>query len=446
MDHHNDELRPHVAVDIEAEAPPPFTPYTPEFFLSSHGDTISHDHHINQDGIIFTLSHPTCYSIPTTGEALFRFLLAQSRIPPTFLLSIRGTHNEHRTRTVSTRDANGRLTTRTEHYTVTVTDFSFTCDLTPYIVHGPVFWSVPDAVPAYRGEMVRQVMLDTGGKRKSTREEKHTVKDAEDVRWEMGAPPWQDLSNPSVPVNRQASTKTPRQWADEYAASPKILKEFVYEKFVYGWSTTKLESAITTLLSSSLASASSAHPITVSAKFQLSANKIIIRPDNRLSRLLSSTLWKVLLCITLVYPVIWLFKRFGRGRLGLGGRWEVGGAAYGMWTEVDDNKTDSKSEPSTTIHPSEITLQPPFIDPSHPMHMSRLVPSPNSSEPKEIRGYREGEWFREWEPVILKCAATRLIQGTNDPPLRRVQDIFGGVAMVPAPVMALEGYTPEEQI
>lgn len=51
---------PHVAIDIKEDEqamplsseppPPPFTPYQPEFYYNSHGDLISHDHHLNEDG------------------------------------------------------------------------------------------------------------------------------------------------------------------------------------------------------------------------------------------------------------------------------------------------------------------------------------------------------------------------------------------------------------
>lgn len=49
---------PHVAIDIKedendsssSDPPPPFAPYKPEFYYNSHGDLISHDHHLNQDG------------------------------------------------------------------------------------------------------------------------------------------------------------------------------------------------------------------------------------------------------------------------------------------------------------------------------------------------------------------------------------------------------------
>jgi len=52
----------------------------------------------------------------------------------------------------------------------------------------------------------------------------------------QGLPPWISRSHddaPSLGVNEAValkSSKTLRQWADEYCASPKQLKEFMYEK------------------------------------------------------------------------------------------------------------------------------------------------------------------------------------------------------------------------
>ncbi|KAF9568415.1 hypothetical protein CPC08DRAFT_702435 [Agrocybe pediades] len=398
-----------------AEAPPPFTPYTPEYFQSNDANTISHDPHLNQD-----------------GEALFRFILSQTRIPPTFILRIRGTHTEQRTNALSTPNATPSTST------TTITDFSFECDLTPYIVHGPDFYTVEDGEPAFRGEMVKELMVQGKNepvKRKATKEENEAAKNAAIARWDSGAPPWANPLDGSVRANREASTKTLRQWADEYAASPKVLKEFIYEKFVYGWSAQKLESAVKDSLTSMLATSNMPHArrIKLSAQCELFANKVIIRPDNSLSRTLSSRFWKVVLCLTLVYPVIWLFKRFRRD---VGGRWEVGGAAYAMWTTVDDSTGfempehaaqlvgNNKQQPPT-LHPAEATLEPRSYDPSHPMHIRRLFPPPpggSSSEPVTVIGFREDDWFREWEPVILRCAAMRVKQRPKDLPFSKVQD------------------------
>ncbi|KAI0756940.1 hypothetical protein C8Q80DRAFT_1131215 [Daedaleopsis nitida] len=360
------------------EPPPEFTPYEAEFFISGK-EIVSHDPHLNED-----------------GEALYRFLLSQSTTRPEYRMHARGTHTEHRTRTVSSTDSNGRTTHRTESYTETVTDFDFYIDLTPYIVHGPVHWSVPDAEPAYRGKMFMEVdsndlVNDDGerglppGRRKATKAERNAAQERKKMRRAAGLPPWVAvtpeiwLQNSVAPPPDRAmvlgSSKTLREWADEYCASDKLLKEFTYTKVVYGWNTTNLEEAIKTAIRS-------VYRHNISVTFDLSLHKIRIRPDNRLSRILSNMWLKFLLWILLIYPFIWLFKRFSRRG---GGRWQLCGGAYALKTWQ---------------------LQPPGT-----------VPPPNSNDGRwqqtpdglvHLIGLREGEWFQQWEGTIRGAVRRRV--------------------------------------
>ena len=58
-------------------------------------------------------------------------------------------------------------------------------------------------------------------------------------RTELGLPPWvrevdTDITTGSIAsLDGLRSSKTLRQWADEYCASPKYLKEFVYKKVLF---------------------------------------------------------------------------------------------------------------------------------------------------------------------------------------------------------------------
>lgn len=117
-----------------------------------------------------------------------------------------------------------------------MTDFAFCIDIGQYIVVGPVHWSIPDSEAAYRGLMVRQVET-ADGKRKATKHEIVKYKNWVDERISRGLPPWVGRKNwtagtPGVPddVDVLKSSRTLRQWADDYCASPKYLKEFTYEK------------------------------------------------------------------------------------------------------------------------------------------------------------------------------------------------------------------------
>lgn len=206
------------------EPPPAFAPYEAEYTLAPDG-ILSHDAHLNTD-----------------GEALYRFLLSHAAAPPAYLLSVRGTHEETHTRLVSHTDGNGKTHTKSEAYTETVTDFDFSVDVGQHIIAGAALgsadvthWSVADEQPAYRGGMRRK----TGIPPQLGRPTRKDVKAAEQwakAREHRGLPPWVgqervvDEEAGVTPYSVLQSSWTLRQWADDYCASPKYLKEFVYER------------------------------------------------------------------------------------------------------------------------------------------------------------------------------------------------------------------------
>ena len=179
------------------------------------------------------------------GEALYRFLLSQASKPPTFTLHIKGTHTEFRTRPAYRnrneydRQHNESRVNREETTEIeTITDFDFRIDLTHQLL--PVtHWTVADSEPAYRGKMVREVEEQDGfslQKRTATRTEGKGIDHLRKYRVENGLPPWVQAEEsvvvmedrPNGPVYK--SSRTVRQWADDYCASDKLLKEFMYEK------------------------------------------------------------------------------------------------------------------------------------------------------------------------------------------------------------------------
>ncbi|CAL1695718.1 unnamed protein product [Somion occarium] len=241
-------------VPFGGEDPPPdFAPYEAEYFVTSIGDIISHDEHLNED-----------------GEALYRFLLSQSQTYPGFFLDIRGSHIEHHTRTVHSTDSQGHSHSRQEHYTETVVDFEFPINISQHIISGPIHWSVADEEPAYRGEMFKEVDgvfapdesdiengLEFRSRRKATKDEISSAKAWEKERKARGLPPWigpgMSMESWSAAVSPEVdpsqtnvlkSSKSLRQWADEYCASKKHLKEFTYERCIYGWNISALEQAV----------------------------------------------------------------------------------------------------------------------------------------------------------------------------------------------------------
>lgn len=134
---------------------------------------------------------------------------------------------------------------------------NFNIDITQYINAGPVHWSVPDNEPAFCGRMFKEV--DTFGKskvakdgvdlvmervrKKGTKTQRKRTKAWKEQREERGLPPWvspetsstgvNEISNPEMDPTRTnvlLSSKTLREWADEYCDSTQQLKEFTYQK------------------------------------------------------------------------------------------------------------------------------------------------------------------------------------------------------------------------
>jgi len=124
------------------------------------------------------------------------------------------------------------------------------------------------------------------------------------------------------------------------------------------------------------------------------------------STLPSSNFYKVLLIVFLVHPFIWLFKRFSSR--GGGGRWEIYGGAYvlGLLGPLGGDGKDSTLIAASNGSNAGL---PPLLNP-------RIMETEHGL--RKLKGYREGEWFREWE-TIKRCAAMRLQQ---EEPLKRAGD------------------------
>ncbi|KAF8905558.1 hypothetical protein CPB84DRAFT_1844963 [Gymnopilus junonius] len=440
----------HLLVDmVPSEPPPVFVPYEAEYFKVGYDDIVSHDPHLNSD-----------------GEALYRFILAQSATPPTYRLHCHGTHSETRTRWVTQRDSQGRSRTRQETYNETVTDFDFCMDITPGAVDAgylasnsiassssssrtltnqiaPIHWSVPDDEPAYRGKMVREYEIepstssaagpgvqlrDERGRRPATRKESKAYERWIEKRAGLGFPPWireVDVEHRVVvdPAGVSAldnvalkSSKTLRQWADEYCDSPKYLKEFVYEKVAYGWNMQQIESAVRATIQATPYNGN------LNITFVPHNTKIYIRPDNRVSRMLSNKWLKFLSILFFIFPFVWLFKRFhSKG----GGKWEVCGGAYPLkqWVplgqeevaaaalEAENAANDagpSGQPPGDVLPPYNEDLSLGFTSPTTPTTSSGsrwFTQTP--AGPKKLIGVKEGEWFKSWEGTITRAVAGR---------------------------------------
>lgn len=127
-----------------------------------------------------------------------------------------------------------------------MTDFAFCIDIGQQIDDQvAIRWSTPDSEPAYRGRMVREVEVQaqnlssdpSAGRRKATSEELKSYKRWLEEKHARGLPPWvggingwRDGMVEDSEFDVLKSSKTVRQWADEYCASTKYLKEFTYDK------------------------------------------------------------------------------------------------------------------------------------------------------------------------------------------------------------------------
>jgi hypothetical protein len=162
---------------------------------------------------------------------LYRFLLSQAVIPPSYRLHCCGTHQETHTRLVTNTYAQGRRRTERETCHETITDFDFYIDIGQHIVAGPVHWSIADSEPTYRGAPVCEIDI-LEGRRKTTKKENKDFAAWKKERIARGLPPWlgRDRVTSDETTRILKSSRTLRQWADDYCASNKYFKEFVYEK------------------------------------------------------------------------------------------------------------------------------------------------------------------------------------------------------------------------
>lgn len=213
-----------------SEAPPPFSTHTSEIRIRGDTHVISHDPHLNEDGVTLcrfgNLSRiPDLCRIPAV-EALYRFLLEQAELPPTYSVTCTGTHEETRTRQVMRQNGDTQVW-KTEMYQETITDFHFTIDLTPTILAEPLgvpIYVVGDRTATYRGKTLKEVDaaptktsegmdLEMGqiasGKqfrRKATGDEENTAHARRDCLTDVGLPPWVHL--PREPVGTQAGVNS----------------------------------------------------------------------------------------------------------------------------------------------------------------------------------------------------------------------------------------------
>ena len=335
---HSDGSDPRLASTPSGQLGSSTTHYVPMYYTEDNLDVVSYDSRLNSDGSSFFsfqyriwLANKSTFN--PTGEALCHFLLSQAS--PTIRISCRGTHR--------IRHRGGRR--RSLFGEQVVTDFDFCIDIesnTPVVQ-----WSVADDEPAYRGLM-------------------HMV---------PKVPP---KFKKSIGTGRQdahlyglRSSKTLRQWADEYCASPKKNKEFVYKKVlfrlycpntlflnlrtpqvIYGWDMEQLKGAIESKIKGYTAVEK------ININFTTYGSEVRIRPAE---------------FSTLSFRLSKLFTSSESNS----GRWMVCGGAYPLkqWVSTTSQRAQGSTETSTGD--------------------------------KDLLGVKEGEWLRKWERVIKRAVRER---------------------------------------
>ncbi|KAG8990744.1 hypothetical protein FRB94_013111 [Tulasnella sp. JGI-2019a] len=443
--------------EAEALLPPDFSEYQAEYSTNA-GNIKSHDKHLNED-----------------GEALYRFLLSKASIRPTLYLRCNASHEEWHTRQI-TRYVDGRSVTSTETYSEKVTDFDFTIDISDAILPAPrtgaPIWLAGDKNATYRGG--RQLEVDSAptmvtdvdghpvsmdleageswGKRRSWRRKATKLEKEASAAWKKrredgGYAPWvlirgmirgteacvepegvrlqlQHATNDQAHLADDSDilppTKTLREWADEYCDSKRLLKEFTFEKVVYGWNFGSLRQAMENTIR-----ANYAHSTKPNISFDIEGSMISVRPCTWYSRMLSRPWVFFLLCITLIYPLfIWPFKRFARRG---GGEWRAAGSAFALTTY--NHLADSI--PGESVDEYRQRTNTTLIDAGSSAEFKILKATPRGVA--ELVGQREGQWFAQWEDTIAGFVRQRYISSVP---------VSGPLGTFRTAGIGLDGYYP----
>ncbi|KIM29866.1 hypothetical protein M408DRAFT_67255 [Serendipita vermifera MAFF 305830] len=357
--------------------------YTPDYSVNQEGDIVTHDARLNKD-----------------AAALHQFLQSQVAIPPKFVVRCHGTHTQTRKHVIRSgnsrdkkhEDENGE---RPPEYTTTSTkniiDFDFKVDISSYLM-SPVHWTVADDEPAYRGGIFSETG-DSTHHRQSTWTEIWKASKQRSLKAQNGQPPWVQNghlgeSHRAANTKTTCSTLTLREWINDYCTSSKTLKELQFDKSIYGWNLSSLQSSIETLIKST------GYTGKLNVSFSTTGNKVYIRPEgNRFLRAVGSTCIEVLLCLAFVYPFVWIFRYWGGAAV-----WRVAGVAYPLkeWVHLEDSIAGEDVAQYRARRPANAKTP----------DVARLRKSLRGIS--ELVGVREEEWFEQWEGVLRRAVVLGL--------------------------------------
>lgn len=234
----------------------------------------------------------------------------------------------------------GNATQVTTGQRYAVTDFDFTIDLSEMFAHSEnnanvVLMATRAHVPTLRGTHTWTFGAGTRAGRDCTNDEIKRWTAWRKYRAERGLAPWADMAgdnefwasysgNPdggialgsSRPDDEEAligdggfgGNASLKEWCQAYCADQGLLKSFVFNKGVWGWDMAKLKIAIERAIMSTGYRSSDGSQLTIDIQGSSDA-VLVVRPNNLLVRMVHSPFWFGLLCITLIYPFIWVWQR-----------------------------------------------------------------------------------------------------------------------------------------
>lgn len=364
-------------------------------------------------------------------EALQQFLLMHAYDRPTVLIKCKGTHEQW----CSSGGFGGPATE-------TVTDFDFTVDISsallPVDTYAAPVWVVADEEPAKRGRYWRQIDHNPSSqnplhvpadieasqllRRRATPLERKQALDDAQRRKELALPPWarvstlttdqtgarllfptdrlrfentsfctiEDFSDDNLP----SPTKSLAEWTEEYCATRCPLKEFRFERTVYGWDLEEVERKILSLL----ADRHAGDRKKTSVKVIIKGRKIVVRPNTSLWWLYENDYLKALFYITFIYLIImWPIKKFLLGRC-----WKVAGSSFAFirYEHLEDSL------------PEETVAQ----------YIARVPQPPQAKDLKatsrgisKVVGHRFTDWYLSNSHFISSAASRREKGGERNP-------------------------------
>ncbi|KAG8924558.1 hypothetical protein FRC00_005006 [Tulasnella sp. 408] len=365
------------------------------------------------------------------SQALQQFLLAHAYERPTVLIKCTGTHKVY-----------GVPAGFGESTTDVVTDFDFTVDISsallPADAYGAPVWVVADEEPAKRGRYWRQIDHDPSShnplhipadieasqllRRRAVPLERKQALDDAARRKELGLPPWACVSTQTsdqtgvrllFPTDRlrfdgtsfstiedfsDSNLLPPNkpliEWAEEYCTNWSPLKEFRFERTVYGWNLEEVERKVSSLLVDCHRGENKKETV----KIIIKGRKIVVRPNKSLWWLYENDLLKTLFYITFVYLIVlWPIKKILWGRC-----WKVAGSSFAFirYEHLED------SQPGETVTE----------------YVARIPQPPQAKDLKatsrgisKVVGQRFSDWFLANSHFISSAASRGERDGERNP-------------------------------